>query len=319
MNTGKNYDLDRYVGRLLKQVDKEHSITMSGAKFVNSMLDELMALFVNQLRAVSDKSVAKTIMFRDAMLAVRLMPPIASNAAQLFQIAVDNGNQAISNFKTYQDRKSIRDQGVAQSRSIQAKCTLSVSRVERKLKRLHRASRWSKLTSIFLTGVLDFLTMEILKVGCFVADLHKRIRLTPILIHEGVVRYSQLSQILSNVVVPRKPGMRTNTGQQNLTSKKSRSNRPKQPRKQRQNSESSTRKRGKSNSTKTRVTPSVSTSQQPPETRTRQRNSLKSAQKPVGRKQPARTPKRTANAQQSAAAVPKTGVRTRSMKKRSQA
>ncbi|XP_045412760.1 histone H2A-Bbd type 1 [Lemur catta] len=90
-------------------------------------------------------------------------------------------------------RDSHRRRRQALSRSTRAELQFPVSRVDRLLREGHYAQRLSSVTPIFLAGILEYLTSNILELAGKEANNNRRVRITPEHVETAVNQNQQLS------------------------------------------------------------------------------------------------------------------------------
>ncbi|XP_004385252.1 histone H2A-Bbd type 1-like [Trichechus manatus latirostris] len=88
------------------------------------------------------------------------------------------------------------------SRSTRAELQFPVSRVDRLLRERHYVQRLSSSTPVFLAGVLEYLTANILELAGDEAHHDHRIRITPEHVQRAVDSNPQLSHLLDDVTMP---------------------------------------------------------------------------------------------------------------------
>ncbi|XP_037377813.1 histone H2A-Bbd type 1-like [Talpa occidentalis] len=79
------------------------------------------------------------------------------------------------------------------SRSARAELQFPVSRVDRLLREGHYAPRLRSATPVFLAGVLEYLTANILELASKEAQSHRRMRITPEHVQRAMDKDQQLS------------------------------------------------------------------------------------------------------------------------------
>ncbi|XP_004674846.1 PREDICTED: histone H2A-Bbd type 1-like [Condylura cristata] len=84
------------------------------------------------------------------------------------------------------------------SRSTRAELHFPVSRVDRLLREGHYAHRLSSATPVFLAGVLEYLTSNILELASEEAQSHHRMRITPEHVEKAVDNDQQLSLLFED-------------------------------------------------------------------------------------------------------------------------
>ncbi|XP_053434969.1 histone H2A-Bbd type 1 [Nycticebus coucang] len=84
------------------------------------------------------------------------------------------------------------------SRSSRAELQFPVSRVERLLRESHYAHRLSATTPVFLAGVLEYLTANILELAGKEADISHRVRITPEHVGRAMDQNQQLNCLLED-------------------------------------------------------------------------------------------------------------------------
>ncbi|KAG7167403.1 late histone H2A.2.2-like [Homarus americanus] len=84
----------------------------------------------------------------------------------------------------------------------QAGLLFPVARVRRYLKEGHYAARISVGASVYFTGILEYLTAEILELASNVASATKMIRITPRHIYLAVRNDTELNDLLEDVTFP---------------------------------------------------------------------------------------------------------------------
>lgn len=88
------------------------------------------------------------------------------------------------------------------TKSNRAGCTLSVARIERKLRNGGYAKRIGATAGVYMTGVLEYLMAEVLDLAGNVADDNKRVRITPNHIKMAIENDSELKELLQDVHIP---------------------------------------------------------------------------------------------------------------------
>ncbi|XP_023397063.1 histone H2A-Bbd type 1 [Loxodonta africana] len=85
------------------------------------------------------------------------------------------------------------------SRSTRAELQFPVSRVDRLLREGNYAQRLSSSTPVFLAGVLEYLTANILELAGNEAHNHHKMRITPEHVETALDSNPQLSRLLNDV------------------------------------------------------------------------------------------------------------------------
>ncbi|XP_012592126.1 histone H2A-like 3 [Microcebus murinus] len=97
-----------------------------------------------------------------------------------------------------QSRGSQRRRRQAISRSTRAELQFPVSRVDRCLREGQYAQRLSSATPVFLAGVLEYLTANILELAGKEADNNRRVRITPEHVERAMDQNQQLSLLFED-------------------------------------------------------------------------------------------------------------------------
>ncbi|XP_032186458.1 histone H2A-beta, sperm-like [Mustela erminea] len=93
------------------------------------------------------------------------------------------------------------------SRSMRAELQFPVSRVDRLLRQGCYAQRLSSSTPIFLTGVLEYLTANILELAGQEARNNNKIRITPEHIQRALGSHQHLSRLFEDSACPQVEGV----------------------------------------------------------------------------------------------------------------
>ncbi|XP_058391185.1 histone H2A-Bbd type 1-like [Diceros bicornis minor] len=93
---------------------------------------------------------------------------------------------------------SLRHKRQAQSRSTRAELQFPVSRVDRFLRQGPYGQRLSSSTPVFLAGVLEYLTANILEQASKEAHSSRKIRITPEHVQRAVDNNLNLSHLFEN-------------------------------------------------------------------------------------------------------------------------
>ncbi|XP_074247660.1 histone H2A-like 3 [Saimiri boliviensis] len=93
-------------------------------------------------------------------------------------------------------RSSCKPRRQRRSRSSRAELHIPVSRVERSLREGQYAQRLSATTPVFLAGVLEYLTANILEQAGQEAENSRRVRITPEHVQRALQKDEQLRWIL---------------------------------------------------------------------------------------------------------------------------
>ncbi|XP_047572133.1 histone H2A-Bbd type 1 [Lutra lutra] len=93
------------------------------------------------------------------------------------------------------------------SRSMRAELQFPVSRVDRLLREGCYAQRLSSSTPIFLTGILEYLTANILELAGQEACNNKKIRITPEHVQRALDNHQHLSRLFEDSACPQVEGV----------------------------------------------------------------------------------------------------------------
>ncbi|XP_006888678.1 PREDICTED: histone H2A-Bbd type 1-like [Elephantulus edwardii] len=104
-------------------------------------------------------------------------------------------------FRRRSSRKSHKRRRYSLSRSTRAELQFPVSRVDRLLREGNYAQRVSSSAPVFLAGVLEYLTSNILELAGIEAQNNRRIRITPEHLERAVDGNPQLNRLLDDVVM----------------------------------------------------------------------------------------------------------------------
>ncbi|KAH6919985.1 hypothetical protein HPB50_029027 [Hyalomma asiaticum] len=108
---------------------------------------------------------------------------------------MSSSRNAVVNSKT---RKSAKHQ---QSRSSRAGLAFPVGRIHRLLRQGNYADRISGAAPVYMAGVLEYLTAEVLELAGNAARDNKRSRITPRHIQLAIRNDEELSQLLARVTI----------------------------------------------------------------------------------------------------------------------
>jgi len=111
------------------------------------------------------------------------------------------GHQAVTNYSSSSSGDA--DEGRS-SKSSKAGLIFPISRVKERIKNVSSVEglRVGEKTSIFLTGVLEFLTRSLVREAGLVADQHKHKRITPRDIKLAVFNNKSLQEITKGAFIP---------------------------------------------------------------------------------------------------------------------
>ncbi|KAN0024477.1 hypothetical protein ACTFIV_008885 [Dictyostelium citrinum] len=87
------------------------------------------------------------------------------------------------------------------SRTVRADLTFPVSRVERMIREGGYTKRCSSEAPVFLTAVLEYLTLEILELSVTYSNQKNKNRITPQHIHLSICSDSELNDLFKNVTI----------------------------------------------------------------------------------------------------------------------
>lgn len=93
------------------------------------------------------------------------------------------------------------------SRSMRAELQFPVSRVDRLLREGRFAQRLSSYTPIFLAGILEYLTANILELAGQEACNNNKIRITPEHVQTALGTHQHLSRLFEDSACPQEEGV----------------------------------------------------------------------------------------------------------------
>lgn len=163
--------LETFIGRVLKQVHPDTSITSQASSIVEELLHHITSRVIDVIRIIKihDPSHTKTYTSRDIQTAIRIV-----FTGELGNHAVSEGTKAVT---SYNNTKS-GTKGNAKTQSSRAGLQFPVARIKTALK-ARGADRVSKGAPVYLAAALEYLCAEILELSGNAAREDKRIRIKP--------------------------------------------------------------------------------------------------------------------------------------------
>ena len=184
---------DSYIYKLLKQVHPDNGLSGDGLSEINNIVRIMLKKVIEALNKLLITSRGqKTISSRDIQSACRLVLP-----GELSKNGVSQGTKAVTHFNSYE--KKAGDPPL--SRSKRAGLLFPVTRVETLMMELTTINRKSATSAVYLTAVLEYVTAEILELAGNAARDNKKIRITPRHIKLAILNDTELSALLTGVVM----------------------------------------------------------------------------------------------------------------------
>jgi len=184
---------DSYIYKLLKQIHPDNGLSGDGLSEVNNIVRIVLKKVLDALNKLLISSRGqKTISSRDIQSACRLVLP-----GELSKNGVTQANKAVTRFNSVEKETG----APPMSRSKRAGLLFPVTRVETLMMELATINRKSATSAVYLTAVLEYVTAEILELAGNAASSNKKIRITPRHIKLAILNDSELSALLSGVVM----------------------------------------------------------------------------------------------------------------------
>lgn len=177
--------LGMYIGKVLKQVHPKNGFS---GEALNQMEHVIMYVLKKVMEEVNSLVVGhkQTISERDVEAAVKLVLP-----GELVKHARSEGQKAVTKFNA----------GKQKSRSERAGLQFPVSRVENLMRTYSTVPRMGKLSAVYLSAVLEYITAEISELSGNCASDHKRVRITQRDIMLAIKLDSELNELFCRVTI----------------------------------------------------------------------------------------------------------------------
>jgi histone H2A len=188
--TPDNLNLKSYINKVSKQLNPDLHVSEKTDDYIEDLLTYLLKLLMKSVNNLLDKSGAKTVSSSDIQFAVRLV-----FSSELRKHSITAGTNAVTNFNTARETKE------KESRSQRAKLTLPVSRIENIMRDLSTDERMGGVSSVYMTGVLEYIARELLELGSKITVSKKKKTISPRHIETAVKNDTELSKLFKEVIL----------------------------------------------------------------------------------------------------------------------
>jgi histone H2A len=168
-----------YIFKVLKQVHPDTGISKKAMNVMDNLVHDLFERLFNEAVKSSRSNKRQTVTSRCVQTAVRLVC-----TGELAKHAVSEGTKAVTKYVTYRDgsgkgKKLVVQRKPPKSHSGLAGLQFPVGRIHTAMKRMRGVSRVGRTAAVYMAGVLEYLTAEVLELsGNASKDLKKK-RVSP--------------------------------------------------------------------------------------------------------------------------------------------
>ena len=187
-NRKKVYTFKPHIYKVLKQVHPDTGLTTDGKEQMNHFVEHFADKIADEAVFLAKKEHKKTISSREIQTAVRLVLP-----GELAKHAVSEGRKAVTKYTSGHYSKK----GKKVSKSAKAGLQFPVSRFKTILqKHAPRGFRIGEGAPVYLAGVMEYLTAEMLELGGNAARDNKKSNINPRHLQLAVGNDEELSKML---------------------------------------------------------------------------------------------------------------------------
>lgn len=183
-----------YIYKVLKQVHPDTGVSKKAMNQVNSLIQYVFEIIVEQANRLLRMGKTATITSRDIQYAVLLVLP-----GEIAKHAVSDGSKAVTKFSYNEEEKKKSKKRVTKSKL--AGLQFPVGRIFRMMKLYLNGPRVGAGAPIYLAAVMEYLAAEVLELSGNAARDAKHNRITPRDIFLAIHNDTELASLLNKLVV----------------------------------------------------------------------------------------------------------------------